>query len=103
MQKKSLETILYSTAGVIIMAAILFGFNVITGAAPKRVDLTGGAGYVNAYTPTSPNHVLLPPAESHPLRPRGRCTIFWKIRSCSNPTRRLPLSPFSRCRRRWVT
>src|SRR5215469_7715797 len=45
MQKKSLETILYSTAGVIIMAAILVGFNLITGALPKRVDLTREKAY----------------------------------------------------------
>jgi len=40
MQKKSFETILYSIVGVIIMAAILVGFNVITGAVHDRVDLT---------------------------------------------------------------
>jgi ABC-type uncharacterized transport system involved in gliding motility auxiliary subunit len=40
MQKKSFETILYSVAGVIIMAAILIGFNVITGAFHDRIDLT---------------------------------------------------------------
>ena len=45
MQKKSLETILYSTAGVIIMAAILAGFNLITGAIPKRIDLTKEKAY----------------------------------------------------------
>jgi ABC-type uncharacterized transport system involved in gliding motility auxiliary subunit len=40
MQKKSLETILYSTIGVIVMAAILIAFNVITASVRKRVDLT---------------------------------------------------------------
>ncbi len=40
MQKKSFETLLYSVAGVVIMAAILIGFNVITGAVHDRVDLT---------------------------------------------------------------
>ena len=45
MQKKSIETILYSTAGVIIMAAILIGFNIITGAMPERVDLTKEKAY----------------------------------------------------------
>ena len=40
MQKKSFETILYSVAGVIIMAAILIAFNVITGAFHDRIDLT---------------------------------------------------------------
>ena len=45
MQKKSIETILYSTAGVIIMAAILVAFNMITGAMPRRVDLTKEKAY----------------------------------------------------------
>jgi ABC-type uncharacterized transport system involved in gliding motility auxiliary subunit len=40
MQKKSLETILYSTIGVAIMAAILVAINVITGSVRQRVDLT---------------------------------------------------------------
>ncbi len=40
MQKKSLETILYSAAGVAIMAAILVAFNLFTGAMHRRVDLT---------------------------------------------------------------
>jgi ABC-type uncharacterized transport system involved in gliding motility auxiliary subunit len=40
MQKKNLETVLYSTIGVIVMAAILVAVNVIIGTAPKRVDLT---------------------------------------------------------------
>ena len=33
MQKKSLETILYSTAGVVVMLGILVAFNFIAGAA----------------------------------------------------------------------
>jgi ABC-type uncharacterized transport system involved in gliding motility auxiliary subunit len=40
MQKKSLETVLYSAVGVIIMAAIVVGFNVLTAPVHKRVDLT---------------------------------------------------------------
>ncbi|MGN6552478.1 MAG: GldG family protein, partial [Verrucomicrobiota bacterium] len=40
MQKKSLETILYSTIGVVVMAAILIAVNVITGTFRQRVDLT---------------------------------------------------------------
>ncbi len=40
MQKKSLETILYSVAGVAIMAAILVAFNLFTGAMHSRLDLT---------------------------------------------------------------
>jgi ABC-type uncharacterized transport system involved in gliding motility auxiliary subunit len=40
MQKKSLETLFYSTAGVVVMAVILIAVNVITGTVRKRVDLT---------------------------------------------------------------
>ena len=45
MQKKSLETILYSTIGVAAMALILVGVNVITSAARQRVDLTKEKAY----------------------------------------------------------
>jgi ABC-type uncharacterized transport system involved in gliding motility auxiliary subunit len=45
MQKKSLETILYSSAGIIIMLVILIAVNVITGAKPMRVDLTQDKAY----------------------------------------------------------
>ena len=45
MQKKSLETILYSTIGVAAMALILIGVNVITSAARQRVDLTKEKAY----------------------------------------------------------
>src|SRR6266404_6278200 len=40
MKKKTIETILYSTAGVVAMAIILIAFNVIAGAFKERVDLT---------------------------------------------------------------
>ena len=40
MQKKSLETILYSSAGIVVMLVILVAVNVITGAWPMRADLT---------------------------------------------------------------
>ncbi|MEK7706881.1 MAG: Gldg family protein, partial [Verrucomicrobiota bacterium] len=43
--KKSLETILYSTAGVVAMALILVAVNVITGAVRQRVDLTKEKAY----------------------------------------------------------
>jgi len=69
MQKKSLETILYSTAGVIIMAAILFGFNVITGAAPKRVDLTRE----KAYTLSDGTRAILKKLDT-PVKIRFYCT-----------------------------
>jgi ABC-type uncharacterized transport system involved in gliding motility auxiliary subunit len=40
MQKKPLETILYSSAGIVLMLAIVVAVNVITGVKPVRVDLT---------------------------------------------------------------
>jgi len=40
MQKKSLETILYSSAGIVVMLAIVVAVNVIFGAKPVRADLT---------------------------------------------------------------
>ena len=45
MQKKSLETFLYSIVGVIVMAAILIGFNIISSPVHKRVDLTTEKAY----------------------------------------------------------
>jgi ABC-type uncharacterized transport system involved in gliding motility auxiliary subunit len=45
MQKKSLETILYSSVGVVVMLAIIVGVNVITGVRPLRVDLTQEKAY----------------------------------------------------------
>jgi ABC-type uncharacterized transport system involved in gliding motility auxiliary subunit len=40
MQKKSIQTILYSTAGVAVMLVILIAFNFIAGTARARLDLT---------------------------------------------------------------
>lgn len=45
MQKKSFTTILYSTAGVLVMAVILVAFNVLTSAVHQRVDLTKEQAY----------------------------------------------------------
>ena len=45
MQKKSLETILYSTAGVVVMLVILIAFNFIAGTARSRLDLTQEKAY----------------------------------------------------------
>jgi len=45
MQKKSLETILYSSAGIVVMLVILVAVNVITGAWPMRADLTREKAY----------------------------------------------------------
>ncbi len=40
MQKKSIETILYSSVGIVVMLVILIAVNVLTGAKPLRTDLT---------------------------------------------------------------
>ena len=48
MQKKSLETILYSTAGIVIMLVILVAVNVITGTKPLRADMTQEKAYTLA-------------------------------------------------------
>ena len=45
MQKKSIETILYSSAGIIVMLVIVVAVNVIFGAFPKRVDMTQEKAY----------------------------------------------------------
>src|SRR6267142_2548375 len=45
MKKRPIETILYSAGGVLAMALILIMFNVLAGAAKKRVDLTKEKAY----------------------------------------------------------
>jgi len=45
MQKKSLETLLYSTAGILVMLAIVIAINVITSVSPVREDLTQEKAY----------------------------------------------------------
>ena len=45
MQKKKLETILYSSAGIFVMLIILVAVNVVTGAKPVRVDMTQERAY----------------------------------------------------------
>lgn len=45
MQKKSIQTILYSTVGVVAMLGILILLNFIAGAARKRIDLTQEKAY----------------------------------------------------------
>ncbi len=45
MQKKALETLLYSTGGIIALAAILVAANFLIGAFNARVDLTNGRVY----------------------------------------------------------
>jgi ABC-type uncharacterized transport system involved in gliding motility auxiliary subunit len=69
MQKKSIETILYSAIGVIVMAAILVAFNVITSAFRQRVDLTKE----KAYTLSDGTRAILGKLDT-PLKIRFYCT-----------------------------
>jgi ABC-type uncharacterized transport system involved in gliding motility auxiliary subunit len=69
MQKKPLETILYSAAGVVIMAAILVGFNLVTASAHKRVDLTKD----KAYTLSAGTRAILARLDT-PVKIRFYCT-----------------------------
>ena len=69
MQKKSLETVLYSVAGVVIMAAILIGFNLITGVVHKRIDLT----QEKAYTLSDGTKAILKKLDT-PVKMRFYCT-----------------------------
>ncbi|HEU5396347.1 MAG TPA: Gldg family protein, partial [Verrucomicrobiae bacterium] len=45
MQRKSLQTILYSSAGIVFMLVLVVAVNVITGAFPLRADLTQEKAY----------------------------------------------------------
>jgi len=45
MQKKSLETLLYSTAGILVMLALVIAINVLACVAPVREDLTQEKAY----------------------------------------------------------
>ena len=45
MQKKTLETFLYSAGGVVAMAVILVGVNLLIGATRTRFDLTKEKAY----------------------------------------------------------
>jgi len=45
MQKKSLETLLYSTAGILVMLALVIAINVLASVAPVREDLTQEKAY----------------------------------------------------------
>ncbi len=69
MQKKSLQTILYSTAGVVVMLAILVAFNFIAGAARTRLDLT----QEKAYTLSSGTRAILKKLDT-PVTIRFYCT-----------------------------
>jgi len=69
MQKKSLETILYSSAGIVVMLAIVIAINVITGVKPVRVDLT----QEKAYTLSGGTRAVLKKLDT-PVKIRFYCT-----------------------------
>jgi len=69
MQKKSLETILYSSAGIVVMLAIIVAINVITGVKPLRLDLT----QEKAYTLSDGTRAVLKKLDT-PVKIRFYCT-----------------------------
>ena len=69
MQKKSLETILYSSAGILIMLVILVAVNVIIGVKPMRGDLT----QEKAYTLSAGTKAILKKLDT-PIKIRFYCT-----------------------------
>jgi ABC-type uncharacterized transport system involved in gliding motility auxiliary subunit len=69
MKKKTLETLLYSTAGVVAMAGILIAFNLIAGTLKQRVDLT----HEKAYTLSAGTRTILKQLQS-PIKIRFYCT-----------------------------
>jgi ABC-type uncharacterized transport system involved in gliding motility auxiliary subunit len=69
MQTKSLQTILYSTAGVLVMLVILIAFNFIAGTARTRLDLT----QERAYTLSAGSRAILKKLDT-PVTIRFYCT-----------------------------
>jgi ABC-type uncharacterized transport system involved in gliding motility auxiliary subunit len=69
MQKKSLETILYSSAGIVVMLAIVIAVNVIIGVKPVRLDLT----QEKAYTLSDGTRAVLKKLDT-PVKIRFYCT-----------------------------
>ena len=69
MQKKSLETILYSSAGIVVMLALVVAVNVITGVRPLRLDLT----QEKAYTLSDGTRAVLKKLDT-PVKIRFYCT-----------------------------
>ena len=69
MKKKGLETLLYSTIGVVAMALLLIAFNVIAGAIKKRIDLT----QEKAYTLSAGTKAILHKLDT-PVQVRFYCT-----------------------------
>jgi len=69
MQKKSLETVLYSAIGVVIMAVIVVAFNILTAPVHRRVDLTKE----KAYTLSAGTKAILAKLDT-PVKIRFYCT-----------------------------
>jgi len=69
MQKKSLQTILYSAVGVLVMLVILIAFNFIAGALRARLDLT----QEKAYTLSAGTKAILKKLDT-PVTIRFYCT-----------------------------
>ena len=69
MQKKSLETILYSSAGVAVMLALVVAVNIVCGVKPLRMDLT----QEKAYTLTGGTRAILKKLDT-PVKIRFYCT-----------------------------
>ena len=67
--KKNYKTLLYSTIGVVAMAIALIGFNVVSAAAKKRVDLTKE----KAYTLSAGTKAILRKLDT-PVKTRLYCT-----------------------------
>jgi ABC-type uncharacterized transport system involved in gliding motility auxiliary subunit len=69
MQKKSIETILYSTVGIIVMLVLLVVFNFVASAARSRIDLTEE----KAYTLSAGTRAILRKLDT-PIKIRFYCT-----------------------------
>src|SRR5436190_21887637 len=67
--KKPIQTILYSTVGVLVMAIVIIAFNVITGAIKTRLDLTKE----KAYTLSPGTKAILRKLDT-PVKVRFYCT-----------------------------
>jgi ABC-type uncharacterized transport system involved in gliding motility auxiliary subunit len=69
MQKKSVQTILYSSAGIVVMLGILVAFNFLAGTVRARVDLT----QEKAYTLSAGTKAILKKLDT-PVTIRFYCT-----------------------------
>ena len=69
MHKKSLETILYSSAGIVVMLVLVIAINVLAGAKPLRVDMT----QEKAYTLSAGTKAILAKLDT-PVKIRFYCT-----------------------------